>query len=301
MRLLPLSVLACVLAACVPLPATLDPIAAQRERWLAADAPQVLVVGHRGCWRDAPENSIASLEACIALGVDMVEVDVRRTRDGALVVMHDETVDRTTDGVGAIADLSLEDVRALRLRSGAGGPEAPLTAHSVPTFEEFMIAARGRILVNLDAKADIYNEAFTVLERTSTADHILMKRRVTENDPALASVAPFDRVLAMPILDQTAGPPAPLLQRQDHPATRAVELIFTDLDYLAQAAPLIEGMRARVWVNTLRPQFSAGLVDAGALTDPNSVWGALIELGVDTIQTDEPEALIAYLQRGDLR
>jgi glycerophosphoryl diester phosphodiesterase len=54
-----------------------------------------------------PENSLAALERCIELGVDMMETDIHRTRDGALVIMHDDTVDRTTDGTGAVADLTL--------------------------------------------------------------------------------------------------------------------------------------------------------------------------------------------------
>src|SRR4051794_12012503 len=74
----------------------------------------VLVVAHRACHAPAPsrglttrlpENSLQALERCIALGVDLVEIDVRRTRDGQLVIMHDAKVDRTTDGKGAVADL----------------------------------------------------------------------------------------------------------------------------------------------------------------------------------------------------
>lgn len=75
----------------------------------------VFVVAHRGCHNAspqqgleaAPENSLAALEHCVRLGVDMMELDVRRSADGALVVIHDATVDRTTDGRGKVADLTL--------------------------------------------------------------------------------------------------------------------------------------------------------------------------------------------------
>jgi hypothetical protein len=63
---------------------------------------RVLVVAHRTCWRNAPENTLQAIEHCIKVGVDMVEIDVRKTKDGELVVIHDETLDRTTNGAGLV-------------------------------------------------------------------------------------------------------------------------------------------------------------------------------------------------------
>ncbi|MFN3229850.1 MAG: glycerophosphodiester phosphodiesterase family protein [Asticcacaulis sp.] len=276
--------------------APLSDFEAKRSRWLQASDTAVVVVAHRGCWKAAPENSIEALEACIRLGVDMVEVDVRRTRDGVLVVMHDETVDRTTNGSGRVEDLSWAEIQSLQLRAGAGGQQAPLTEARVPSFEQYMTAAKGRMLINLDAKADVYDAAFAVLNALGVTDHILMKRRVQAGEAPLVQASPFNAVLAMPIIDQTKGEAGLLLGTQVAAPSSGVEVIFTDLAYLRQSIPVIRSMKARVWVNTLRPQFSAGLVDAGAMVDPDAVWGALIDLGVDTLQTDEPEALITYLR-----
>lgn len=274
----------------------------QRRAFIAdEDAPGVMVVAHRGCWRDTAENSIAAIEGCVVMGVDMVELDVRRTRDGALVLMHDETVDRTTDGVGRVADLTLEQIRGLRLRAGAGGPEAGLTDARPPTFAEALQAARGRVLINLDAKADVYDEAFADLTRLGLTDHILMKRRVAPGDGALAVQPPFDQVFAMPIADQAVGDAGSVLADQAGGGPVAVELIFTDLSWLEAAVPEVQRMDARVWVNTLNPALAAGLVDADAVDTPDAVWGALILRGVSMIQTDEPAALIAYLRRLRLR
>lgn len=276
-------------------------IAEKRTSWLAPGDPGALVVAHRGCWQTTAENSIAAIDACVVLGVDLVEIDVRRTHDGALVLMHDETVDRTTDGSGRVDELTLAEVRTLRLRRGGGGATAPLTTAGVPTFEEAMRAASGRLLINLDAKEDVYDDAFALLDRLGMSDHVVMKRRIQVGDAPLASRAPFDRVLSMPIIDQASGAAEILLASQKEVIPSAVEVIFTDIVYLETAVPAIQRMGARVWVNTLRPQFSAGLVDAEAVTDPDAVWGLLINMGVDTIQTDEPEALIRYLQARGLR
>ncbi|MCA9461427.1 MAG: hypothetical protein KC590_04775 [Nitrospira sp.] len=78
-----------------------------------------LCIGHRGAAGHAPENTLASLEQAIALGVDLVEFDVRQSADGALVVFHDETVERTTNGAGKLEDFSLQALRTL----DAGGGE----------------------------------------------------------------------------------------------------------------------------------------------------------------------------------
>lgn len=258
-----------------------------------AVAAPVVVVAHRGCWLDTAENSLASIEACVALGVHMVELDVRRTRDGVLVLMHDATVDRTTNGRGRVEDLTWSQVSALRLRAGAGGEDAPLTDEAPPSFEAAMVAARGRILVNLDAKAEVYDDAFAVLERTGTTGQVIMKRRVAAGEPPLNRQPPFDRVMAMPIVDQAAGPAAALMAGQEDARVAAVEVIFTDLSYLRDVRAQTT---APLWVNTLQPGHAAGLTDDKARDDPDGVWGRLIDAGVTLIQTDQPEALLHYVQ-----
>ena len=60
----------------------------------------ILVVSHRADWRNAPENSLQAIQNCIDMGVDMVEIDLKRTKDGHLILMHDKTIDRTTTGKG---------------------------------------------------------------------------------------------------------------------------------------------------------------------------------------------------------
>ncbi|MDD3108929.1 MAG: glycerophosphodiester phosphodiesterase family protein, partial [Alistipes sp.] len=76
----------------------------------------VIVVAHRGEWRNSIENSIPSLESAIQMGVDVVELDVRRTADSQLILMHDATIDRTTNGSGAVAELTLDSIKRCFLR-----------------------------------------------------------------------------------------------------------------------------------------------------------------------------------------
>ena len=80
---------------------------------------KVLRIGHRGAAGHATENTLRSIEEAIALRCDLIEVDVRRTRDGALVLLHDERVDRTTNGKGAVAEMTLKDL--LQVYGNVGG------------------------------------------------------------------------------------------------------------------------------------------------------------------------------------
>lgn len=82
-----------------------------REEMLAPNRTSVLVVAHRADWRFAPENSLAAIENSIRLGADVVELDIQKTKDGQLILMHDKTLDRTTTGKGKIAEWTLDSIR----------------------------------------------------------------------------------------------------------------------------------------------------------------------------------------------
>lgn len=104
---------------------------------------KILRIGHRGAAGHAPENTLGSIQKAIAFGCDLVEVDVRRTKDGQLLLLHDERVDRTTNGKGAIAEMTLKDLRML----DAGGGQW------IPTLEETLQTANGRVGLILELKA----------------------------------------------------------------------------------------------------------------------------------------------------
>ena len=102
----------------------------------------VMVVSHRGDWRNAPENSIQAFQNCIDMGVDMVELDLKKTKDGVLVLMHDKKIDRTMNGKGFPENYTLDSLKSLRLKNGVGCK----TRHQIPTFREVMELCKGKIL-----------------------------------------------------------------------------------------------------------------------------------------------------------
>jgi glycerophosphoryl diester phosphodiesterase len=117
------------------------------------DLAPSMILGHRGTGptregHTFPENSISSFLAAIDQGADGIELDVEITRDGGLVVMHDDTVDRTTDCTGCVSEMTFEEVRACRLLDGDGNP----TDEHPPTLAEVYSAIGANTLVNVELK-----------------------------------------------------------------------------------------------------------------------------------------------------
>lgn len=273
----------------------------QTANLLNADGP-VMVVAHRACWRATAENSLAAVQACIAMGVDMIEIDVQRSADGALVVIHDRTVDRTTNGQGKVADKTLAELQQLRLKAFAGGAEAPLTEASIPTLKEVLLAAKGKLLINLDAKDDVRDEAYHLAAELGMADAILIKMGMTDSASWLQDPPAFwQNSHFMPIIRSRSGDLLAQLEQTKATQPVAYEVIYDDLNVLGQVCARAASYQQRCWVNTLWESLSPGRTDAIALHRPDHVWGALIGHGVSMIQTDRPQLLLDYLHANGYR
>ncbi|MGQ9607996.1 MAG: glycerophosphodiester phosphodiesterase [bacterium] len=122
-----------------------------------------LVIGHRGNSSNAPANTIESIHQAIELGVDMIELDVRMSKDGIPVLIHNDTVDETTNGHGAVSSLTLAQLKELDAGSWKGKQYAN---EKIPTLAEALEFAKGKVTLSLDLKdeavincmiRDIYN------------------------------------------------------------------------------------------------------------------------------------------------
>jgi len=140
-------------------------------------ARRPIIICHRGHWKEAPENSLAAVRAALELPVEGVEIDVHCTADGVPIVMHDHEVDRTTDGRGPVAGLTLAQVRAMRVRardatSAGGGPASGggFSNERVPTLEEVLAATVGKRLLAVEVKPPGIERAVLEVVRACKAE-----------------------------------------------------------------------------------------------------------------------------------
>ena len=261
----------------------------------------VLVVSHRGDWRYAPENSLQAIQRCIDLGVDIVEIDVRLTKDGHLVAMHDLTVDRTTNGTGPVSNLTLEEIKQLRLKNACGVRGSQL---QVPTLEEIMLLAKGRIMVNLDkTEGKTVREAYDVLKVTETIDHAIFKGNDSYAVMREKYGSLLDSIIYMPKLwSENADVKNYLANYEGTLDPFMYETLFHSES--AETFKLIPQLRKQgdtFLAVALWDDLVAGHTDEMALVEgPESAWGWLIKRGANAIMTDRPKELIEYLQNEGL-
>lgn len=261
----------------------------------------IQVVSHRGDWRYAPENSLLAVQRCIDLGVDVIELDFRLTKDGYLVAMHDETVDRTTDGSGKVSEMTLAQIKELRLRNGCGVRHS---MQQVPTLEEVMKLVKGKIMVNLDKTESRWvREAYQILKKTKTIDHAIFKG----NDDVVLMRDKYgslmDSIIYMPKLwykNENVEDYRRAYEEELNPFM--YETLF-DSDE-AKPFKMIEQMKREgdsFLAIALWDELCAGRTDEVALLEgPDAAWGWLIANGADAIMTDRPKELLEYLRSENL-
>lgn len=298
--------LSLALSSCATAPVVLSPVdqAARLQADLHDPAGRVMIAAHRGCWHHGPENSLAAIEACIERGIDIVELDLRLTSDGVLILSHDSSLRRMTGDERRIDKMTYAEVARLRLRPRDGRGDQELSAQRVPTFREALEVADRRILLILDLKGPMpqtAERAATILRETGNCDISMFAWVASPEDVREEVGSLMDCAAYLPNLRPEMGPMAPTVASYASLYPTAVAVRFPDWSYLEAGRDAPRRIGARLWVNTLSDHHAAGLTDADALRDPDALWGRLIANGVNMIQTDEPEALRAYLRANTTR
>jgi glycerophosphoryl diester phosphodiesterase len=138
---------------------------------------RILVCAHRAYHKFAPENSLASIQQAIDEGIDIVEVDVNTTKDGILVLMHDNLIDRTTNAKGYLSDYTYLDLKKLYLKIGDS-----VTTHQIPTLNEVLTLAKDKIILNLDIKrvdvSKLYQQLLVKKMQNDVFSFIWDKRKI---------------------------------------------------------------------------------------------------------------------------
>ena len=263
------------------------------------ESKYIFVIAHRGDWRNAPENSLQSIEKAIAMKVDMIELDIQPTKDGNFICMHDETLDRTSTGKGPIKNYTTEELKKFVLRSGNGIK----TRQPIPTLKEALNVCKGRILVNIDKGGTYIKEIMPIIQECGMEKQVIIKGYYPV-EKVKKEYGSNESMLYMPIVnlwDKEAVATIQTFIKNFTPI--AYELCFKDdanpnlkiIDEIAKSG-------SRVWMNTLWDSLCGGHDDENALLESKDKhWGWILEHKATMIQTDRPQELIKYLEDKGLR
>lgn len=241
------------------------------------------VIAHRGFSSEAPENTLAAIEKAIDVGADMVEFDVLLSRDGTVVVIHDEELERTTNGTGLVHDHDLEDLRQLDAGSWFGENSAGETFadEQIPTLDEVLEATRGRILVNIEIK--------TEAAETVPGPVAELLREFGMEDQAIVS---------------SFNPRALELMRQVAPEIRRASLYDKRLHKVLSPTEVAAQVDAHAFSASRKLLTTRMLADARASGLPVSVYTVnrqrqmrrWIERGAAALFTDHPDVMIELVR-----
>ena len=254
----------------------LDPVEPARRRpFFEPVTPprRVQAMAHRGARRQTPENTAAAIEFCIADSLEWVEVDVRRTRDGVHVLVHDDDLSKSMDGVGRVSESTLKDI--LKLDAGVKFARRFAGQH-VLTLDEALKLARNRINLYLDCK-DVDARALVQSVRGASMENQI----VVHGDEDLIRAVGAASGGSVPVVTKWRPKTNP------DPAkwAEAVRPDAVEIDAEAVTPDAVSAFRdlgVKVEANTL-----------GDKNDRPEVWERVIASGVDWIQTDRPEEVTA--------
>ncbi|MGZ9720418.1 glycerophosphodiester phosphodiesterase family protein [Rhizobium miluonense] len=266
--------------------------------YIADPARDCAIVVHRGIWRAAPENSLLSIERAISAGYDVVEIDVRRSNDGELFLLHDDTLERMAGRDQEPEALTLQQLSSLSLRDRDGGEANPMTEEKLPSLKDVFDLTRGRIFIHLDVKRRHMIPDVIACARAMGVDQQVDFWGDLKTGEDLAWIRANVSAQAVPFMAKTrleapdVGSQLDLLFQLN---PFLCEIYFDRLEQVAERQALFRKAGIALWVNTLDSVSCAGFTDSTALKDPEAIWGRLIDAGISAIQTDEAAALRAYL------
>ncbi|HEY7496368.1 MAG TPA: glycerophosphodiester phosphodiesterase family protein [Candidatus Tectomicrobia bacterium] len=233
-----------------------------------------LVIAHRGASSYAPENTIAAFDLALQMGVRHIELDVHLSRDGHLVVMHDDTVDRTTDGSGPVAHYTLAELQALDAGAWFG---AAFTGERIPTYADVLARYRGRVHIHTELKGRTEHLAqYTadLVRARGMVDHVTMTSFHTAHLEEVRTYAPvFPRGWLVGEVNDTV-----MAQARELGCTQLCPRAPTVTPTLVRCLHA-EGFVVRAW----------GVADVALMRQ-------VLEAGADGMTVNFPDTLLTYLE-----
>jgi len=243
---------------------------------------KIMVCAHRANHYTTPENSIAAIEASINKGIAFVEIDIKQSKDGVLLLMHDNTIDRTSNGSGNVSDYTLAELKQFNLEH-----EGNITSHQIPTFAEVLAAARGKIYLDLDVKIENFAKVFNEVKLYGMVDQVMFTLKNVSTAKSL--VNNDERVIVMPIVNTQDD-----IEKYTMAGLNLAVLHYTSSSFNNELITVAHNKNLQVF----------RLVYVNSSTTPESdsyrQMDKFIGLKGNIVQTDYPVEVKAYLQSKNL-
>ncbi len=263
----------------------------------------VWVAAHRADYVFAPENSIQALKNAIYFGADLIETDVRLTKDSHVVMMHDYTVDRMTNGTGRVSDLTLAEIKKLQLKTNWGGS----TNFQVPTLEEYIQIAKGKVCLYLDKagydlpgheEGHLVKELLKILKKHGVLEETIFVLDWPYEKAKRIFGDALEKVIYCPVIeDKIPNLEAYVDEYINKLSPVAFQFRFKSLDTITyQLLPKVLKSGSKAFVAATWDEHTAYHSDQVSIfTRPSEGWGWLIEKGFRILETNYARDLIHYL------
>ena len=234
-----------------------------------AQQKSVVAISHRGEHLHHPENTMPAFEEAVRVGADFFELDVRTTSDGKLVLMHDSTVNRTTNGTGEVAQMTFDEIRKLD-----AGAKMNFPGTRVPTFDEALAYSKGKIGIYVDVKSASAKDLVDHITSHSMTGAVVIY--ANRNAEEIHQLDPRLKLMPEARNPETA-------ERWIRQLALKV-LAFDANDFRPEVIAVAKRAGVEIYVDRLGP------------ADNEASWQSAIDQGAAGIQTDHPEALVKFLR-----
>jgi glycerophosphoryl diester phosphodiesterase len=249
-----------------------------------ANSEYVMVAAHRAAHNGFVENSIPAIKHAMDLGVDIIELDVKVTKDSVVVLNHDGTIDRTTNGTGNPEEYTWAELQKFKLKM----PDGTLTNERLATFEEALNLVKGKAMIDIDIKTGNLKPVVDAIKKTGTQSQVFFFDNDYDGLKEVLSMMPEAIIMPRAYSYEMADSALKVFT----PAVVHIDESF----YTPEVTSLIRTKNARIWINALGEQDY--LIHEG---DTEKALKNLLKYGANIIQTDEPELLIPLLELRGLR
>ena len=239
---------------------------------------KLVIIAHRGSHQKVPENTLAAYENAIIEGADYVEIDLRTTKDGYLVIMHDESTTRMTGKKGLIKDLNYNEIKALKMKST---DKEDTANYNIPDFKSVLNLCKGRINIYLDFKDADVEKTYNLIKEAGMQHHVVVYLNKEEQYGRWKKVAP-----KVPLMTSL---PDNLNISQLNDLLDKIHLDVVDNAFNDETVTQMHKRKISVWL------------DVQSKEEGPATWEHALKQRVEGLQTDHPEKLIKYLEDKGIR